>query len=139
MIIESKIESLKEEKVNLKEETVESTNPYLPKIYFYGMWIGAKGTGKTCNLVSLLKHYENSQILDRKHTMCTILFCPTGNSDFNKIYTTLESLDQEKDVILEYTDELSLSVLDDIKNEEDEIKNITNIKKHIINLNQMKN
>ena len=29
MIIESKIESLKEEKVNLKDETVESSNPYL--------------------------------------------------------------------------------------------------------------
>ncbi len=32
----------------------------------------------------------------------TISFCPTGNSDFNKIYTTLESLesrlDQENDV-----------------------------------------
>ena len=31
MIIESEIKSLKEEKVNLKDETVESTNPYLPK------------------------------------------------------------------------------------------------------------
>ena len=66
MIIESKIESLKEQKVNLKDETVESTNPYLPKMYFCCMWIGAKGTGKTYNLVSLLKHYEKSQILDKK-------------------------------------------------------------------------
>jgi len=48
--------------------------------------------------------------------MRTILFCPTGNSDFNKIYTTLDSLDQEKDVILEYTDDFLLSVLDEIKN-----------------------
>ena len=42
MIIESKIESLKEQKVNLKDETVESTNPYLPKMYFCGMLIGVK-------------------------------------------------------------------------------------------------
>ena len=83
------------------------------------MWIGAKGTGKTYSLVSLLKHYERAQILDKKrrvHKMRTILFCPTGNSDFNKIYTTLDSLDQEKDVILEYTDDFLLSVLDEIKN-----------------------
>jgi len=125
MIIESEIKSLKEEKVNLKDETVESNNAYLPKMYFCGMWIGAKGTGKTYSLVSLLKHYERSQILDKKgrvHKMRTILFCPTGNSDFNKIYTTLDSLDQEQDIILEYTDDLLLQVLDEIKNEEEEIK-----------------
>jgi hypothetical protein len=71
------------------------------------MFIGSKGSGKTYSLVSLLKHYEKSSLLDkksRKHNMRTILFCPTGNSDFNKIYTTLESL-EEKDIILEYSDE----------------------------------
>ena len=30
-----------------------------------------------------------------------------------------DSLDQEKDIILEYTEDLLLSVLDDIKNEEE--------------------
>ena len=54
--------------------------------------------------------------------MRTILFAPTGMSDFNKIYTTLETLDQEKDIILEYSDEKLLEVLDNIKNEEEEIK-----------------
>ena len=125
MIIESEIKSLKEEQVKLKDENVESSNPYLPKLYFCGMWIGSKGSGKTWSLVSLLKHYERSSILDkkgRKHIMRTILFCPTGNSDFNKIYTTLESLDQEKDIILEYSDEKLLEVLDNIKSEEEEIK-----------------
>ena len=33
MIVESDIKSLKEEKVNLKDESVESNNPYLPKLY----------------------------------------------------------------------------------------------------------
>ena len=125
MIIESEIKSLKEEQVKLKDENVESSNPYLPKLYFCGMWIGSKGSGKTWSLVSLLKHYERSSILDkkgRKHIMRTILFCPTGNSDFNKIYTTLESLDQEKDIILDYSDEKLLEVLDNIKSEEEEIK-----------------
>ena len=106
------------------------------------MFIGSKGSGKTYSLVSLLRHYEKSSILDkkgRKHTIRTILFCPTGNSDFNKIYTTLESLDQENDIIIDYSDEKLLEVLDKIADEEKEIKNIINIKKHIINLNLMKN
>ena len=34
MIVESEIKSLKEEQVKLKDETVESSNPYLPKLYF---------------------------------------------------------------------------------------------------------
>ena len=129
MIIESKIESLKEQKVNLKDETVESTNPYLPKMYFCGMWIGAKSSGKTWSLVSLLKHYERSSIVDkkgRKHVMRTIVFAPTATSDFNKIYTTLDSLDQEKDIILEYSDEKLLEVLDQIKSEEDEYQKAYN-------------
>ncbi len=88
MIFESEIKSLKEEKVNLKDETVESWNAYLPKLFLCSMFIGSKGSGKPWSLVSLLKHYEKSTILDkkgRKHTMRPILFCPTGNSDFNKI------------------------------------------------------
>ena len=63
MIIESNIKSLKEEKVNLKDETVESSNVYLPKLYMCSMFIGSKGSGKTWSLVSLLKHYERSAIL----------------------------------------------------------------------------
>ena len=88
------------------------------------MFIGSKGSGKTYSLVSLLRHYEKSSILDkkgRKHQMRIILFAPTGMSDFNKIYTTLESL-EEKDIILEYSDEKLLEVLDNIKSEEEEIK-----------------
>ena len=125
MIVESEIKSLKEEIVKLKDESVESSNCYLPKLYMCSMFIGSKGSGKTWSLVSLLKHYEKSAILDkkgRKHVMRTILFCPTGMIDFNKIYTTLDSLDQEKDIILEYSDEKLLEVLDNIKSEEEEIK-----------------
>ena len=125
MIIESEIKSLKEQHVKLKDETVESINPYLPKLYFCAMFIGAKGTGKTWSLVSLLRHYERSSIVDkkgRKHEMRTILFCPTGNSDFNKIYDTLESLDKKNDVILDYSDDKLLEILDQIAQEENDIK-----------------
>ena len=124
MIVESEIKSLKEEHVKLKDESVESNNPYLPKLYMCAMFIGSKGSGKPFSWVSLLRHYEKSSILDkkgRKHIIRTILFCPTGNSDFNNIYTTLESLDQENDIIIDYSDEKLLKVLDKIADEEKEI------------------
>ena len=35
MIVESDIKSLKEETINLKDESVESNNPYLPKLYVF--------------------------------------------------------------------------------------------------------
>ena len=125
MIVESVIKGLKDEPITLKDETLESTNPYLPKLYMCGIWIGAKGTGKTWSLVRLLKHYEDSPIIDkkgRKHEMRTILFCPTGNSNFNTIYKSLKSLDQENDVILNYSDSTLLTILEQIAQEEEEIK-----------------
>jgi len=45
MIVESEIQALKQEKVILKDETVERSNPYLPKLYFCSMFI-PKGAGK---------------------------------------------------------------------------------------------
>ena len=66
MIVESEIKSLKEEYFKLKDESVESNNPYLPKSYICAMFIGSKGSGKTYSLVSLLRHYEKSSILDKK-------------------------------------------------------------------------
>ena len=35
MIVKSEIKNLKEEHVKLKDESVESNNPYLPKLYIY--------------------------------------------------------------------------------------------------------
>ena len=52
--------------------------------------------------VPLLRHFKRPAIVDKKeikHEMRTILFCCTGNSDFNNIYDTLESLDKLNDVI----------------------------------------
>ena len=38
----------------------------LPELYNCGIWIGAKGTGRTWSLVHLLRHYEESSIVDKK-------------------------------------------------------------------------
>ena len=124
MITESIIKGLKNEPIKLKDETVESTNPYLPKLYFCGMWIASKGMGKTYSLCELLRYYEKSSIVDkkgRKHEMRTILFCPTGNSDFNKVYESLESLNKE-DIITDYSDDKLFDVLNQIEQEEKEVK-----------------
>ncbi len=67
---------MKEEQVKLRDETV-SNNPSLPKLYMCAMFIGVKGSGKTYSLVSLLKHYEKSSLLDKKgkkQVMRTIVF-----------------------------------------------------------------
>ena len=37
MIVESVIKGLKDEPITLKDETLESTNPYLPKLYMCGI------------------------------------------------------------------------------------------------------
>jgi len=90
MIVESIIKGLKNEPIKLKDETIESTNPYLPKLYNCGIWIGAKGTGKTWSLVRLLKHYEDSPIVDKKRQ---------GTRDEN--YTILSNL--ETATLMQYT------------------------------------
>jgi hypothetical protein len=43
------------------------------------------------------------------------------------IYKSLKSLDQENDVILNYSDSTLLKLLEQIAQEEEEIKNIINI------------
>jgi tmRNA-binding protein len=59
MIIESEIKSLKEEKVNLKDETVESTNPYLPKMYFCGIGFSETVYNFLYTNVKRSKRYRN--------------------------------------------------------------------------------
>ena len=62
MIVESEIKSLKEDHVKLKDESVESNNPYLPKLYMCAMFIDSKGSGKFHYwdiLVSLLRHMKS--------------------------------------------------------------------------------
>ncbi len=68
----------------------------------------------------MLRHYEEYSIVDKKdrvHEMRTICFCPIGNSNFNSIYKGLKTIDHEKDVILDYSDDKLLKVLDEIAQE----------------------
>jgi hypothetical protein len=82
--------------------------------------IGSKGTGKSYNLVKLLKAYEDSKIIDKDGTEYEtriILICPTAHSGANEVYKILKNLDLENDVHLEYSNELLQAILDDIETE----------------------
>ncbi len=47
---------------------------------------------ETSGMINHIRYIKRKYILG--------LLCPTGNGDFNKIYTTLESLHQEIDIYI---------------------------------------
>lgn len=118
MIIEKSVSGIEDKQINVKKKDVpQSTNKALPLLYNTSLYIGSKGTGKTYKLVQLLQLYEQSPIKDKSgqvYDMRVIAICPTAYSGANEIYKSLKSLDSS-DIHLEYTDELLLSILDDVK------------------------
>jgi len=89
------------------------------------MFIGSKGSGKTYSLVKLLKNYEKYPIYDvegNKLTMRVILFCPTAHSVANPIYESLKYLDEENDIILDYSDDKLLDKIQEIEKEKQDIE-----------------
>lgn len=119
MIIEKDVYNVDNNLINIKKKNVpQSTNQSLPLLFNTQLYIGSKGTGKSYKLTQLLKFYEQSEIRDEdgvKYDMRTILICPTASSGANEIYKILKSLDQEKDVYLDYSDDILLQIMDDIK------------------------
>ncbi len=76
--------------------------------------------------------YEKSVIKDEDgvvYDMRTILICPTAQSGANEVYKILNSLNQDEDIHLEYSDELVLQILDDIKNRQKEYEEFLDYKK----------
>jgi len=118
MIIEQKVTGIDDNPINVKKKDVpQSTNKALPSFFNTQLYIGSKGTGKTYKLVQLLRLYEDSPIKDKSgqtYDMRIILIAPTAYSGANEVYKSLKSLDPI-DIHLEYTDELLLSIIDDIK------------------------
>lgn len=149
MITEKRIENINDKPINIKKKPVpQSNNLSLPLLFNTQLYIGSKGTGKTYKLVQLLKLYEESKIKDEndiEYEIRTILICPTASSGANEIFKTLKSLNQEEDIHLEYSDELILKILDDIKlkqehfNEYLEYKKLYNKFKKMRNINKLEN
>jgi len=126
MIKEIKLSSLNNviPKVN-KKEPPRSVNLDLTPFYFTSMFIGSKNSGKSYGLVKMIKNYEEQPVKDSKGNILeirTILFCPTGNSEANPIYTTLKSLDFSNDVILNYSDTKLIEKLNEIEKDKQDIE-----------------
>ena len=96
-------------------------DPQAPRMFFVGLFVGSRGSGKTHAICQLLKQYERTGIVDqgtqRKVAQRVIVFSPT--IDANPVFTSLGTLD-EKDVHTSYTDSKLLQVIDDIKHERSE-------------------
>jgi hypothetical protein len=133
MIIEKPVANIDDKPINVKKKNVpQSTNSSLPLLFNTQLYVGSKGTGKSYKLTKLLQLYEKSVIKDEDgvvYDMRTILICPTAQSGANEVYKILNSLNQDEDIHLEYSDELVLQILDDIKNRQKEYEEFLDYKK----------
>ena len=133
MIIERAVDNIDNKPFDIKKKNVpQSTNPSLPLLFNTQLYLGSKGTGKSYKLTQLLKFYENSKIKDEdgvEYEMRTILVCPTASSGANEVYKVLNSLDQSKDLYLDYTDDLLLKILEDVKIKQSQYDAYLNYKK----------
>lgn len=133
MIVEKLVDNINDKPIIIKKKNVpQSTNKSLPLLFNTQLYVGSKGTGKSYKLTQLLKFYEESKIKDEdgvEYEMRTILVCPTASSGANEVYKILKSLNQEEDIHLEYSDELILEILDDIKAKQAQYDEYINYKK----------
>jgi hypothetical protein len=124
MITEKLVPNINNKPLKVNKKSVpQSTNRSLPMLFNTSLYIGSKGVGKSYKLVSLLKMYEESPIKDDngiEYEPRIILIAPTAQSGANQVYQLLKYLDQENDVHTEYSDELMLSILEDIKQKQEE-------------------
>ena len=144
MIIEKSVDNIDNKPFNIKSKknVPQSTNTSLPLLFNTQLYIGSKGTGKSYKLTQLLKFYENSKIKDEdgiEYQMRTILICPTASSGANEVYKILNSLNQENDIYLDYTDEILSGILEDIKQKQEEYDNYLDYKKIFDKFKKIKN
>jgi hypothetical protein len=94
-----------------------------PRMFFVGMFVGSRGSGKTFSIAKLIKQYEHYGIVDQetheKVDQRVILFSPTVEA--NPVLSSLKLLSEE-DVITNYSDEKLTKIIDDIKKEADDTK-----------------
>jgi len=91
-----------------------------PVFYWNLLSVASRGSGKTYNIVKLIKHYEDTKLTDndgRIHPLRTIVISPT--LDANLIFNNLTSL-AEEDKHDKYSDGLLQSIIDGIKQDKAE-------------------
>ena len=124
MIKEILIAGLNNDPIKVKKPNIpQSDNKDLPRFFFNMLLVAQKHSGKTFLLAKLIKNYQKTKILDNEgniHKVRVILFAPTAFSESNKIYETLNV--DPNDIHVNYSDDQLLNVLDEIKQENNEIK-----------------
>ena len=87
----------------------------MPSFFFNSLHVGARGSGKTYTVVQMIKHYEKHKIKRDgvEYKLRTHLISPTIQA--NEIYQSLDSLDLEKDSHDNYSDQLLLDIIEDVK------------------------
>ena len=90
-----------------------------PKNYFVGLFVGARGSGKTYLLTKLLKTFEEKKcyLNGVEIPQRIILISPTAHSDSNQIFKSLKNLDWDMDVITEYSDDILKNKMEEVKKE----------------------
>jgi len=114
-----------------------------PMFYWNLLSVASRGSGKTYNIVKLIKHYEENKLIDNDgkiHPLRTIVISPT--LDQNVIFNNLKSLD-ESDTHEKFSDELLQEIVDGIKKDKEETeaynkyieayKKVVNIKENKLN------
>jgi len=107
----------------VKKKEPSSINYNLPSLFFSCLIVGAKNSGKSYAMTSLLKLFEVNPIYDSKGNKLKqriILFSPTARNETNAIFKNLKYLD-DNDIYLEYSDEILEDILTDIKKHIDEV------------------
>jgi hypothetical protein len=124
MIQEISIAGLNNDPIKVKKPNIpQSNNKDLPRFFFNMLLVAQKHSGKTFLPAKLIKNYQKTKILDDEgniHKVRVILFAPTAFSESNKIFETLNV--EPNDIHVNYSDDQLLNVLDEIKQENEEIK-----------------
>lgn len=93
----------------------------LPRLFFVGLFVGSRGSGKTFSIVELLKQYEKYGIFDaetkKRVDQRIVVFSPTHDS--KPVFNALKHLDSV-DVISSYSDTKLLQVVADVRRKREE-------------------
>lgn len=115
MIIEEKLEGFNNKLSYSKLNYPQCQCGKCPRFFWNMLSIASRQSGKTYTICQMIKHYEKHKIMkdNQEYNLRTILISPTIQA--NEIYKSLSSLDLEKDSYDDYSDDILLDIIDDVK------------------------
>ena len=132
MIKETPIASLPQVNFPIKKKLEPaSNNPDLPPLFFSALIVGAKNSGKTYSMTSLLKLFETNPIFDingNELEQRIIIFSPTAKNETNIVFKNLKYLNED-DIYLEYDDEILEELVNEMKDHVDAVNEYENYMK----------